>query len=246
MNRQTLRPDKIVINLSTHYERFPDDPLEIPEELYTEDNVIINMVDDRGPATKLLGLSKLDLNPEDVIIVIDDDRFHLDNFVEEMVLLYNASPDAVSQRMVSSLDTIQGTSKRWGNTVLSKKLEPFLRSTVRWHDLREKGVYGFAAFIVKRKLLDKLYMDVGSPGAFITPEIEKVCRQVDDDLFSGYFEKQGIDVKYKMFEVPDKQWVTDNKTDETDTSALSADYWKRRTNTQACARLIDKTYPTSK
>ena len=83
--------DKIIVNIPFKYHRF-DDPIIIPLFLRLNDKIIINRCEDYGPATKLLGLlanSDIKPEPEDIIIICDDDRNYPLDFVKDLVTSVN-------------------------------------------------------------------------------------------------------------------------------------------------------------
>ncbi|AVL94957.1 glycosyltransferase [Moumouvirus australiensis] len=76
---------KIIINIPHQYHRFPD-KFVIPEYLLNNNNVFVNRCKDYGPATKLLGLYEMStIDPDDIIIVCDDDREYDFHFVRNLV-----------------------------------------------------------------------------------------------------------------------------------------------------------------
>ena len=83
MRQQTLKPDKIVLNLST--DEFPRKEEELPKELVAaQDDVFeIYWVKENNKVYKKI-IPTLKRFPEDVIISIDDDIEYPKNFIEEM------------------------------------------------------------------------------------------------------------------------------------------------------------------
>ena len=78
LNRQTLRPDNIFLNIPFSYERFPeikDVNIDIFKDI-KDDNFKIIRCKDYGPGTKLLGSISLLKNFDYVILVDDDHIYH--------------------------------------------------------------------------------------------------------------------------------------------------------------------------
>lgn len=79
---QSVKPDKIILNLCERYDRFPGAvySIDIVNKIENlSDDVYINWTIDKGPATKFLGffehmLPKIREN--DKVIIFDDDVFH--------------------------------------------------------------------------------------------------------------------------------------------------------------------------
>jgi hypothetical protein len=81
LSEQKLKPKSVVINLCKKYNRV----FEYDKDIYQEklknfeskfDNVIINICDDYGPGTKLIGLENFKFKKEDIVIILDDDIFY--------------------------------------------------------------------------------------------------------------------------------------------------------------------------
>lgn len=87
MMRQTIRPNKIVLNLSS--EEFPRKEKELPYELVRKQNSVfeIHWVAENTKTYKKI-IPTLERYPNDVIISIDDDIEYPNNFVEKMYERY--------------------------------------------------------------------------------------------------------------------------------------------------------------
>ena len=73
--KQTLKPDKIFVNIPFKYRRFSEivEDHQIPK--FDNNIVEVTRCEDNGPGTKLLGsLSKLQKNS--LVILADDDHFY--------------------------------------------------------------------------------------------------------------------------------------------------------------------------
>ena len=85
--KQTIKPDKIVINLSS--EEFPDKEKEIPAEVLEyinkhNDTIIINWVDGKNIKSWKKTIPTFKLFPNDCIICIDDDLLYKETFIETL------------------------------------------------------------------------------------------------------------------------------------------------------------------
>ena len=95
LSTQTIKPNKIILNLPFVFKRDNSEFKEIPKFIQNYPLVIINRVEDIGPATKILGSLSIVDNPEDIIISVDDDIEYSKNMIE---ILYNQSvknPNAI-------------------------------------------------------------------------------------------------------------------------------------------------------
>ena len=88
---QTLKPDKIFLNIPYKYRRFENSVLDKDIPTFENKNVEITRCDDCGPGTKLLGsLKKLKKNS--TIIFADDDQIYEDFMIEKLSYYYNKAP----------------------------------------------------------------------------------------------------------------------------------------------------------
>ena len=80
---QTLKPNKIFINIPLKYRRFSEtiEKGQIPE--FNSDFVKITRCEDCGPGTKLLGS----------LILADDDHIYKDYMIEKFFYFYNKNPN---------------------------------------------------------------------------------------------------------------------------------------------------------
>ncbi len=77
LNKQTIKPDKIFLNIPFFYKRFPEIKninLDSLQDI-KDDNFEIVRCEDYGPGTKLLGPINL-LKNFDYIILVDDDHYY--------------------------------------------------------------------------------------------------------------------------------------------------------------------------
>ncbi len=75
LNQNIGRPEKIIINIPKKYNRFPNQQIKIPDFFNNYKEIFVNKINyDYGPATKVLGLNYLKINPNTIILVSDDDN----------------------------------------------------------------------------------------------------------------------------------------------------------------------------
>ena len=92
INKQTLKPNKIFLNIPYKYKRFPEgiEDDQIPK--FDNSIVEITRCEDCGPGTKLLGsLNKLEKNS--LLILADDDHIYEDYMIEKFFYFYSKAPN---------------------------------------------------------------------------------------------------------------------------------------------------------
>ena len=89
---QTLKPDKIFINIPNKYQRFEETIKDNQIPKFDSSIVEVTRCEDCGPGTKLLGsLDKLKKNS--LLILADDDHLYKDYMVEKFFHFYSKSPN---------------------------------------------------------------------------------------------------------------------------------------------------------
>ena len=91
---QTIKPEKIILNIPREYMRFPEQQIQIPD--YGPLVLINRTHEDYGPATKLLGTLGLDLDPDTIILVSDDDNVKKPYWAKDLIRSIRINPGAVS------------------------------------------------------------------------------------------------------------------------------------------------------
>jgi hypothetical protein len=99
INTQTYPIEKIFITIPQNYKRFTE-PIsdKIINKLKDIEKIeIISITNDLGPASKYLGplLNKYEELEENILIIIDDDRFYNKNLIQHFVIGYNSYPNIV-------------------------------------------------------------------------------------------------------------------------------------------------------
>ena len=88
---QTLKPDKIFLNIPYKYERF--NKVISDEEIPKFDKIVeVTRCDDFGPGTKLMG-SLTKLKPDSLIILADDDHIYQNYMIEKFFHYYTLNPN---------------------------------------------------------------------------------------------------------------------------------------------------------
>jgi len=109
LKNQKLKPNFIVINVCKSYSReFSYDEKEYQkkiEEFKADKDIILNICDDYGPATKALGLFQIKhlFNNDDIVICVDDDISYSEflTFYHQLAIqLYNCDSTAIDETMM--------------------------------------------------------------------------------------------------------------------------------------------------
>jgi len=89
---QTLKPDKIFVNIPHKYRRFDEIVKDKQIPKFSNDKIEITRCEDCGPGTKLLGsLNKLEKNS--LIILADDDHVYENYMIEKFYYYYSIAPE---------------------------------------------------------------------------------------------------------------------------------------------------------
>ena len=82
INAQTLKPDKIYLNIPQQYKRFKDEIISKKDlDQIIKDNIEITRCEDYGPGTKIMG-SIDKVRKYDCVILLDDDHIYDKNICE--------------------------------------------------------------------------------------------------------------------------------------------------------------------
>ena len=153
---QKIKPKYIILNICKKYRRkFIYDNEQFNERInYLKNNynnIIINECEtDYGPITKVLGLLDLKkniINPNDIIIVVDDDWFHINNMtsVHELCYqLYDCDATFLNQQEIIN----------WNKE--HKLNMNILNDNVFLYDNYQSAVFGWMTYSFKFKTLNNL------------------------------------------------------------------------------------------
>ena len=110
LNKQSIKPNKIFLNIPHNYKRFPeikDINLDIFKDI-KDDNFEISRCEDYGPGTKLLG-SINSLKNFDFVILVDDDHYYHQRMSEIFNKYFNLNKEqAYSFFTLKIYDLIMG------------------------------------------------------------------------------------------------------------------------------------------
>jgi len=157
--KQTLKPDKIFVNIPFKYRRFSEivEDHQIPK--FDNNIVEVTRCEDNGPGTKLLGsLSKLQKNS--LVILADDDHFYENYMIEKFFYFYSKAPNNAYSFYVHPLGNFgigQGADGFAINTNNLEGIKNFYDKVVK--DYEELFLYDdlwisyFLYFLKKNKIL---------------------------------------------------------------------------------------------
>lgn len=112
LNQNIGKPKKIIINIPNKYNRFPNEQVNIPSFFNKYHEIYVNRLNyDYGPATKVLGLNKLNVNPNTIILVTDDDNIKKSNWAKILINNIKQNPKSVSS---IHIETIYGKKVHGG------------------------------------------------------------------------------------------------------------------------------------
>lgn len=207
MLKQTISPNKIIIHIPNEYNNFPN--YKLPEflnkcEIIYKNKVIINrQTNDYGPATKLLGLYNSDLyknlSNEDIIIIIDDDRFYNKYLIENMLYYHKKNKNKVLTIAGWEIETVTK------NHIKTKK-----RKKPRGKEFKNEGYIdilgGCCGFLITKGLCP-----------FNNKEIFNINHKdvkyyVDDILISGFLTVNNTDIYIIPNKITKEEFRTNNDT----------------------------------
>jgi hypothetical protein len=172
INDNTMRPDAIYVNVPTYSKREQRD-YHIPPKLHAIDNVIVNRIDtDYGPVTKLYPTLENEIDPETIIICIDDDHQYDSDLINNLVERSNTYPD--------SAICLSG----WNYVNLGAFALP-LRFHVNNVVQKVKVLQCYNGVLYRRKFFDDSF------DGYIRL---KECFTVDDILISKYLNDNDVDI----------------------------------------------------
>ena len=90
IENQTLRPNKIFLNIPINYKRFKNEKIDNQDIINLKrENLIITRCEDFGPGTKIMG-SIEEVKKYDCVIIIDDDHLYDENILTVLTFLIYA------------------------------------------------------------------------------------------------------------------------------------------------------------
>jgi len=157
--KQTVKPDKIFINIPYNYKRFNETIKDNQIPKFDNSLVEVTRSEDCGPGTKLLGsLNKFEKNS--LVILADDDHVYEDYMIERFFYFYSKAPNNAYSFYVHPLGNFgigQGADGFAINTNHLTGIKNFYDKVVR--DYKELFLYDdlwisyFLYFFKKNKIL---------------------------------------------------------------------------------------------
>jgi SAM-dependent methyltransferase len=103
IDKQTFKPDRIVMNVCGKYDRFPDSDLSLDfGSLRLQTPLTINITEDIGAATKFLGFTEYikstDINPDELfkLVIMDDDCEYDPHVIEKLCQSINGENEVAA------------------------------------------------------------------------------------------------------------------------------------------------------
>ena len=108
---QTLKPDKIFINIPLKYRRFKEIIKDNQIPNFKDSIVEIERCEDYGPGTKLLG-SLHKMKKDSLVILADDDNSYENYMIEKFYYFYKVAPDNAYSFYVHPVDNFPMAKER--------------------------------------------------------------------------------------------------------------------------------------
>ena len=138
---QTLKPDKIFINIPNKYKRFKEVISDDQSPNFKDTSIEVTRCEDSGPGTKLLGsLDKM--KKDSLVILADDDNIYENYMVEKFYYFYKVAPENAYSFYVHPLDNFpigQGADGFAINTNALQGIKNFYEKIVK--DYKELFLY---------------------------------------------------------------------------------------------------------
>lgn len=129
LKNQTLRADKIFINIPIYYKRFPN--TKVSNNFISkikEKNIEVTRCEDFGPATKLMGsLNKV--KKYKCVIILDDDHIYNKNILKILISNFKKNKNCYSffSNKIFNIDIAQGADSFLINTKFLNGIKNFYR-----------------------------------------------------------------------------------------------------------------------
>jgi hypothetical protein len=173
--KQTLVPDKIVLNLPHVYKRSQTKFTEIPRFITDNPKIHINFTEDIGPATKILPTVDLEKNnPDALILSVDDDHYYPPEFLRVFVDVFESIGKDV---VITNSFQMPAGDKICANTDNT-------RCFWRVHMLE-----GFAGVLYNQKYLVDIDKSI-----LMDPKTANACYRGDDYYLSNHINKKKIPI----------------------------------------------------
>lgn len=172
---QSLVPDKVVLNLPHVYKRTQTKFAQIPRFITDNAKIHVNFTEDIGPATKILPTVELEkMNPEALILSVDDDHYYPPDFLRVFVDVF----DSIGKDVVIT-NSFQLPS---GERICTDKDS----ARCFW---RVSMLEGFAGVLYKQKYLADIDKSI-----LMDPKTANACYRGDDYYLSNHINKKKIPI----------------------------------------------------
>lgn len=121
IQKNTLKPDAIYVNLPNHLPRFPGQTYNpILKEKLEQLGVIVNECEDMGTLTKSIPTLQMETDPDTLFIIIDDDGVYSNRFIEGLIKGYNEFNCTVGYSGIAYPDYVKNIYGRVGYLLFQK------------------------------------------------------------------------------------------------------------------------------
>lgn len=135
LNKQSLKPNKIFLNIPFYYKRFPNQDIkdkDIKRKLSNCKNLEIIRCHDYGPGTKILGAIK-EIRKFDCVILVDDDHIYDNKMCEFFIEAFKREKINYSYYLnkIFNIKLAQCADGFLINTIFLDKIEKFYTKFVK-------------------------------------------------------------------------------------------------------------------
>ena len=235
---QTVKPDRIILNLPKVFHRTGDRfSLPLPEFITNNKLIHVNFCDDIGPATKIVSSIPFVSDPSTYILSVDDDVYYPPYIIELYTNYAHLFPNCIITG-TTFIDNNDRLDNIWFREVLNRNnIHQFPGKLA---DLLE----GFSGVLYRRDYFTKELLS-----DFYKHLNEKACRLGDDFYLSNLFKKHrrkiisaGIQISHDQF---NPQFVSPlhyglqedalhKRKDDSDNSAYDGNH----NNYRSCSKML--------
>ena len=185
INQDTDKEYKVLYNVPLFYKE-KNEECEVPQWIYDLANenprLIINKIDDLGPVTKVVGALEYTKNPEDILIICDDDhQYHkdmLEYHIKKRALYPRTAIAFRGDRMLEKREWLENGIKKWvflsSSDYFPVKQDLNITIPGHWHSVSyERGMF-------KDDFLDRTFLQT---------------HWADDLILAYYIAKNNFEIK---------------------------------------------------
>lgn len=167
--KQTILPNKIVLNLPHVFKRDGSTYNKIPDFITNNELIEINRCEDIGPATKIVPTALLYNEPNTVLISVDDDIIYNGDVIENLLQCSYEHPEC----------TITGITDKYTHFEFNNKLNKYT--------FYGADVMGFSGVLYKSKFFDGFDQST-------LLKLPKFCYASDDLTLANFLFKNDIPI----------------------------------------------------